>query len=316
VQLRVTHRGWQRVVFAAALGIPCGGCTLLFPVSEFDSGEAHGFSERCADPNVVRCVGFDSAAEMKALYANEPCADIDSAVFTSGGGSLRVTVSTTGAADQCAVNFHPGESTDPPGLDASTFGPGETFFVQWRMRYDAAAFSADYGGENARDQLIIGPPDKDAAAGEWSAPFAVGVTSLSGRGFPTLMVAGQEAAPMTASGDFMLQNQVAGCTYQNQERCKRLIAEAWMTFEVAVTVGREGKPETRARAWFGVEGAASVPLIDVDGLTIGNATTPVGFGKVWLWPRVEAPGSMAPPEGHVWYDDLVISRAFIPDPAP
>ena len=94
-----------------------------------------------------------------------------------------------------------------------------------------------------------------------------------------------------------------------------------MTFEVAVTVGAWTRYVTdppqgsNIKLWIAREGQAPELIIDKD----FNIRTPEEawrrYGKVWLLPYMTGRSfEQIYPEGHVWYDELIVSRHYIAFP--
>src|SRR5688572_13138823 len=81
------------------------GCSAIALV--LAQGTAHAdFASRCADPAVIKCVGFDAAADISGTYgdrsgilsgATTPV--LDSAVKASGPSSLKFTIPSNSGAD-------------------------------------------------------------------------------------------------------------------------------------------------------------------------------------------------------------------------
>ena len=107
------------------------------------------FTERCAQPGVVKCVGFDSAADFStgsggtngAYGFNSGIippsgttdytrATMDTAVKASGNGSLKFTIPSNSGSDTSGTYF-----TNFSSDLSVQFGENSEFFVQWRQRF-------------------------------------------------------------------------------------------------------------------------------------------------------------------------------------
>ncbi len=144
------------------------------------------FDARCAATGVIKCVGFDSVAQIpngnfgSARYGLGAPGDstpvIDPLVKASGTGSLHFTVPSLSSANCCGqyfTNFDP--IAAPPNSNTvaccattNQFGAGGHFFIQWRKRVDAAmlvpwAFlNGDLGGWKDIIISVGNRTDKDA----------------------------------------------------------------------------------------------------------------------------------------------------------
>ncbi len=113
------------------------------------------FATRCKAPGVVRCIGFDSASEVKphldTAWDDVYRAEVVRDVKASGAGSLRFTIPPHSPANTSGLFWM--EFSD----DLKTqFGPGEDFYVQWRQRFSPEMINTEYKGGNGVKQAIIG----------------------------------------------------------------------------------------------------------------------------------------------------------------
>jgi hypothetical protein len=299
----------------------CAGCSLTGPFDGYADDSTSGGQDRCSEPSVVRCFGFDDAYEINRRLT--PAGDgavhgqFDANQRVEGAGSLRFEIpaasSESNLVGSFALNFSPDELE--PGADFSErFGPGEEVYVQWRQRFEPAAL-ADSGGTGFT-QAIVGKGDiLGLQSGALAAPN-VQIGDYSYRGLPQLALAGgvpiQPAAP---GGDVFFQN-VTGCADPEDAACVRYHADQWMTFQIGLGIGHWGAPDSRVRSWVGLEGQPSILIVDVmTALELDNAEPDQKIGKVWF--RYDAPSrppGIQNPTSSFWVDDLVISRQFIADP--
>jgi hypothetical protein len=142
--------------------------------------------------------------------------------------------------------------------------------------------------------------------------------------------------------DFWLQNGIAGCTYHDHSvpPCFGFQPDQWMTFQVHVKIGtwyqNDGVylHDSTVQLWGAEEGEPSTLVIDLSpgdpacaaeqvsqpachtGYDLANTDPEMKYGKVWLLPyNTNKDGTVSYPTAFTWYDDLVISRARIADPA-
>ncbi len=103
--------------------------------------------------------------------------------------------------------------------------------------------------------------------------------------------------------------------------CIKLHADEWMTFQVQLTTGRwqperKGPKTSNFKLWVGREGEPSQLTIDADFYNRGPGDADyLQYGKLWLVPYLtKKDPTEVHPDGHTWYDDIIISREKIPDP--
>lgn len=121
------------------------------------------FLTRCSAPGVVKCVGFDQAADISGTFGensgilpgsnNVP--QLDALVKASGNSSLKLTVTTSSSnsGGSYFTNFSPDLKTQ--------FNSGQTFYIQWRQRFSSGylAQTGQYGNGGWK-QVIVGSGDK------------------------------------------------------------------------------------------------------------------------------------------------------------
>jgi len=132
--------------------------------------------------------------------------------------------------------------------------------------------------------------------------------------------------------DFKLQNArpASGCLYSQETssyfspngNCFRYYPDEWMTFRLRTKAGPRVKDELTnsfVGLWMARENRPSELVIEWGpyNLSAGNPPENQRFGKVWLLPyNTGKDPSEAHPVAYTWYDELIISRARIPDPRP
>jgi len=169
--------------------------------------------------------------------------------------------------------------------------------------------------------------------------FPIAYNSCTGSGTHQPYSGFQEAV-LPGPSDFLLQNGTAPfCKYSSNQAsrtptdvapgCFPLVANEWMTFQIATTLGSRDNVNndflnSRFRLWGARDGQPSVLLIDwrpgIGGyfpLAAGKLADNERFGKVWLLPYMT---NKDPTQIHdlaqTWYDELIISTQRIADPAP
>lgn len=295
------------------------------------------FVTRCAQPGVIRCVGFDSAAEIAGGFgsntgsmAGASAPAIDAAVKASGGGSLKFTVPSNSGADTSGSYFA-NFSTDL----SKQFGENAEFYVQWRQRFSAEFLNTVYQGANGWKQIIIGTGDKPGVTASSCTPLETVVQNSLQRGFAQMYNSCTGSAshgPFEnlyepfGSSDFKLQNARPSpfCLYSQSAAgrfqpgtCLGYAPDEWMTFQIRIKTGPRVADEwqkSTVTLWIAREGQPSQAAINYTmNLTAGTADD--RFGKVWLLPyNTNKSATQVHPTAFTWYDELIISTAPIADP--
>ena len=268
------------------------------------------FEERCAQPAVVKCIGFDSPEQTDPFIfppygATGKRARVVTDVKASGAGSLRFEIPSNTAADTSG-SFWQNFSDDL----SIQFGEGEEFYVQWRQRFSREFLDTFYEGGSGWKQAIIGEGDRPGKTVYSCSELEIVVQNTDQR----------SAAQMYHScgnkdGRYEpLDGQVRWIDYK---------ADQWMTFQVFVKIGkwyrndREYHRDSTIRLWVAEAGRPSRLAVDQTRYDIVNTQPAVKYGKLWLLPyHTGKSPAQRHAVGYTWYDELIISRARIPDPAP
>jgi hypothetical protein len=281
---------------------------------------AESFALRCRSPDVVRCVSFDSADQIPDLswwsagdrqgrgpmgLVKNNRADLNpdlDCVTAVGGCSLRFTIpsrSRPGTPGSWFVNFSDDFSV--------RFGEREEFYVQWRQRFSRAFIETAFlhGGWK---QAIIGEGDRPGYAPDGKVVWSCTQLELVVHN-PDLLGYAQMYHRCGANELLFTYGAVA---YAPDE---------WMTFQVRVKIGTWYKNDRRyhrdstIELWVARERERSRRAVVADGFDITNTKPGAKYGKLWLlpYPSYKDP-SRDHPVGYTWYDEVIISRAPIPDP--
>jgi len=303
------------------------------------------FQVRCGSPGVIRCVGFDSPADIVGKYgdnsgilvgATRPV--LDTAIKASGESSLKFTVPSKSGADTSGSYF----ANFSEDL-SSQFGENSEFYVQWRQRFSPEFLNTHYDGGEGWKQAIIGTGDQPGHLYASCTDLEVVIQNTYQRGFARIY---DSCSGSTSHGaydpfsqpfvtpwngaNFKMQNAMPSpfCLYDNQGKsqlppkgnCFGYFPNEWMTFQVHIKMGPRMNDEftnSFVQLWIAREGQPSRLVIDWGryNLSAGNATENQRFGKIWLLPYHTAKNaSQVHASGFVWYDELIISRQRIPDP--
>jgi hypothetical protein len=344
---RATTR--KSVTAAAAVG---SGAPSNLPSSTSNGDD---FDVRRSTPGVVRSFDFDSTSQLgsKAYRSNvwlncgeKTCATIDTDVKASGAGSLRFDIpgmSGDNASGSWSAEFSPDLSV--------RFGENSEFYVQWRQRFNQAYLDTkilDTSGQpqGGFKQIILGPGNTPAHTYNsceashvvlttyYQSRIPVGYNSCTGSASHPAYSGFYEKVlgPNGAPKDYLIQNATKlGCSFRTGgPMCIRWAANEWMTFKMWIKAGPRNNvthefDNSEFKLWIAREGEPSVLAVwwrpGIPGyfpLTAGTADDPgQSFGKVTLTPfMTNKSAAQNHPLLQTWYDDLIISRQDIPDPAP
>lgn len=311
------------------------------------------FATRCAQPGVVKCVGFDDPADFNTgrggtsgayrqnagIFPPSGTSDYtratrDTSTFASGSSSLKFTIPPNAGADTSGSYF-----TNFSKDLSVQFGANSEFYVQWRQRFSSEFVNTKYAGGGGWKQVIIGAGDSPGAFEPSCTPLEIVVQNLNHRGFPAMY---NSCTGSTSHGpyhpfdephgayDFKLQNGRPSphCLYSQgkssyfppEGNCFGYVANEWMTFQVQIKTGpRVGDEfvDSHVTLWVAREGKPSEAVITWGpyNLSAGWSRDDLKFGKVWLLPyNTGKSASASHPTAFTWYDELIISRYRIADP--
>ena len=309
---------------------------------------AADFNTRCTAPGVVKCVGFDAASDIAGGYGSNSgifsgantTPTLDASAKASGASSLKFTIPSNSGSDSSGTYF----TNFSPDLSLQ-FGENQEFYVQWRQRFSPEFLNTVYQGGGGWKQIIIGTGDKPG--GTWYASctsLETVVQNIYHDGFPQMYNSctgstshGPYATfqePFSTSWNpynFKLQNARPSpyCLYDNNGQsklppsgnCLGYFPNEWMTFQVKIKTGPRVGDEWRnsvVSLWIARENQQSELVINFPwNLTAGSAGEDQKFGKVWLLPYNTGKSSAQSHQpAFTWYDELIISRTQIADPAP
>jgi hypothetical protein len=289
------------------------------------------FRRRCQAPGVVRWFDFD-AQEAADPHIYPPSGQkakrgkIVRDLKASGGGSLCFEIPSNTPADTSGsfwLNFKDDLSAQ--------FGEGEEFYVQWRQRFSPEFLKTKYKGGGGWKQVIIGEGDRPGKTVYSCTQLEIVVNNGYHRGIVQMyhscggkdgQYEGLEVFDRKVN-DILLQN-ACGCRYQKPTipPCVGYQADQWMTFQVHVKIGTWYKNDKRYRRdstielWVAEEGQPSKPVISRTDYDLANNNPAAKYGKIWLLPyNTGKDASQAHPTAYTWYDELIISKQRIPDPA-
>lgn len=251
------------------------------------------FAQRCSQPGVVRCVGFDTLESVtgRTDYAGDPAPfgllddgpvapAVDAGQRASGGGSLMFTIPSMSGSSfgSYFLNFSDDFSVQ--------FGVGDDFYVQWRQRFSRELLETTYysnfaAGEEQGGwkQVIVGEGDRPGTNIYSCTDLEIVVNDGGQLGFPQIYHScgakdGQYEGLQEPFGsyDFLLQNAIRdpGCLYTDSTvpPCFGYVADEWMTFQMRVHIGtpydndRVYAHDSIIQLWVAREGQPSELVID------------------------------------------------------
>jgi hypothetical protein len=312
---------------------------------------AQDFATRCAQPGVLKCVGFDDPKDFAAAKSGVPgvpgtnsgifppfgtttmLGTQDTSVKSSGNSSLKFTIPANSGSDSSGSYF-----TNFSADLQTQFGENSEFFVQWRQRFSPEMINTKFAGSGGFKQIIIGSGDTPATWYSSCSSLETVVQNNFLRGFPQMY---NSCTGSTSHGpyspfeepfgtyDFKLQNARPApyCLYSQKDtsyfppvgNCFGYVANEWLTFQVRIKTGPRVNDEftnSFITLWGARDGKAS-ELIFTWGpynLSAGAATDNQKFGKVWLLPyQTGKDASVTNPIAYTWYDELIISTKQIAD---
>jgi hypothetical protein len=282
------------------------------------------FTTRCAQPGVIKCVGFDSSADLNtgsggtngAVGYNSGIvppygtsdytrATLDTAVKASGNGSLKFTIPANSPADSSGSYF-----TNFSNDLSVQFGQNSNFFIQWRQRFSPEFLATKFAGGGGWKQFIVGTGDSPGnLSASCTAPDIV-VQNTYHRGFPILYnsCSGStshgpyqpfEEAIGSPPSDFKLQNARPApyCLYSQGStsyfsptgNCFGYVANEWMTFQLEVKTGPRVNDEytnSYVNLWVARAGQPSQQVFAWGpyNLSAGPAAENQRYGKLFLLP--------------------------------
>ena len=312
------------------------------------------FAARCSSPNVLRCVGFDSSAEVPSPppgdYISAPAPygvypgnfvppGRDTSNSASGSSSLKFTIPSNAGKD---VGSYFTNFSDDFSVQFGEGSPhGKEFYVQWRQKFSPEFLATYYDGGGGWKQAIIGEGDRSDENIHSCTSLEVVVQNTNQRGFPQMYHScgakdGNYEPLDTPYGsyDFNFQNAMPApyCLYSQRHdpessNCFFYKANQWMTFQVRVVIGtaykndRNYKNDSTIQLWVAEEGQPARLVIDRSpqsgtGYDLYNDNPSVRhYGQVYLLPyHTCKESSQAHPDGYTWYDELIISKSRIADP--
>jgi len=273
-----------------------------------NNGVPMSFEERCAQPGVVKCFGFDSQEQADPFIyppwgLTTKRARIVTDIKASGNGSLRFEIPSNTGSDTSG-SFWQNFSDDL----SVQFGEGEEFYVQWRQRFSPEFLDTYYKGGNGWKQAGVGEGDRPGKVVYSCTQLEIVIHDANQNGAP-------EMYHSCGGKDGQYQ------PLDSSVRWVRYKANQWMTFQIGVKIGtwyrNDGKyhRDSTIRLWVAEAGRPSKLAVNETKYDIANDNPVAKYGKLWLLPyHTGKDPSQRHPTAYTWYDELIISRSRIADP--
>ena len=234
---------------------------------------------------------------------------------------------------------------------ATQFGPGTTFFVQWRQRFnramcDTIVMQGGGNGQSAIKQVILSCQDRAAKHYDSCTLSEIVLTTYKNYRLYCLYYGcqtGTDLLDYSISGKNQFENQVGGdrCYWQQltdgggtvaspgiPPSCLGWVPDEWLTFQIGVDVGatigsvsnqgimRAAYMGSRVRLWVARNGKPSQLVHDIKAdLFIEDPVTPSAYGKAWFGPYMTGKDpTIDHPLMQTWVAEFIVSKKPIRDP--
>lgn len=282
---------------------------VLVAASSLAHADDADFQARCSAPGVLVCVGFDTPAEMASGKNLFPAWDgkirgtADTTIKASGASSLRFEVPAFSDANTSGYALWD---------MGQAFGPGSTFYVQFRERFSPVMLNTRFKSDGWK-QIII------HRAGSSCGNVELTTQNVYSRGFPIMYTdcGARTLQDNLGGGDYMLQQGDYQCRYSSRPAgCATYKPDQWMTFAYRVHVGDWGTATSSIQAWVGYEGEPLKQWINQNNFVLKYGDSPSDtFSKIQLTPyQSKKDNTQDHPVGYVWYDELIVSTQPIAGP--
>ena len=204
------------------------------------------------------------------------------------------------------------------------FGQGEELYIQWRQRFSPELLETPFEGGLGWKQLILGEGDRAGFNAPGCTQLELVVSNSNQYGFPQMYhsCGGKD-------GQFESLFQKSTVRYKPNQ---------WMTFQLHVKIGTWYKNDYRysgdstVQLSIAEEGAPPTQVIDLSpesarlfglpipgtstGYDLANSNPAAKYGKILLTPyHTGKSETQDHPTAYLWYDELIVSTAKIPDPS-
>jgi hypothetical protein len=314
--------GWTSRI--TGVNVP-GGAASIVSSQDFDA--------TLVQPCTAPCNSYAPGKQIYAQYYNNGTPATDCTVSADGPCSLKFTVtngSFQGDAGWYEYNFSANLAT--------TFGEGQEFFVQYKIRLDPGILGNFSGAGGLKHDITTegdtptnSAPDCSNSPGEivslqdlafngpWmyvNCGFSGGNTFFVNSGYEPLQLGG-------APGTNFLDQDAAGCPHYagqggipvTDPTCFLYKGNEWFTIQKHIKVGNWGQPNSVIEQWVAHAGQTSILTNQAADAAIPNDGTGGAsgkYGKIQL--STYDTGATFNVNTAAWFDDLIVSTRRIPDP--
>jgi hypothetical protein len=320
----------------------CALLVALFavPAAQATTADAD-FQARCGASGVILCQGFDDPAVFahprwpaSGLYPEYNTTNYggsqDTAVFASGGGSLKFTIPSFGGSDSAGSwrqLFTPNLSDGPS--NAVMFKENSTFYVQFQQRFSPEFLTNNWPGTYGTPGITWWK--QEIISNDNSTCGSVELTTVNAyqKGYPTMYShCGDDGFQVPIPNFDYLNEQGASptdlsynCHYHANQNvpgsCFMYPANTWVTFYYKVSIGTWGQPNSTIQAWVSVGGQPYVEWVNIQNHTLNeDPTKGADYDMITLTPYMSYRISSisAGPTAYTWYDELIVSTQPIAVP--
>lgn len=275
------------------------------------------FAERCRTKGVFHCISFDTDSDYQTTGGFPK-----QTIYPNSMGSFsEVTRDCEIAVNGCSIRFtvpgNPEAGANMSGKfeydfvkDGKAFGENSTFYVQIRARFDEPMLANNFGGEGWKFVLIYGGKTSCSNLGllnqnTWYA------------GFPTMIHDCSPGIVTMANNKQLMEQGDYNCAYgnYNEKDCAYFRPNEWMTFYWKIHIGTWGQPSSSLDAWVAYGKARLKKWIWQPKFTFQFQDSEKDvLDKVALTPYTTNRKEAAKSDGHMWFDELILSSEPIPSP--
>jgi hypothetical protein len=287
---------------------------------------------------VVKCWGFDNPATDLVLNTHVFAGSAttpsqDTTIKASGTGSLKFTIPPppNGGANSAGK----WEPINGQGFGGTTFGPGSTFYTQFRMRIDDGMLTSAWSSSWKFFELLYNASIYGNLGLVWVNKSMSG--AISGYEGATNIIIGKEGVGGCVGGNvpagcgsvpvppYSIQQFSDGRTCDYPEwytpghpDCLFFTANVWQTFQFKVTYGTKDAYNSRIEGWYMKEGDSSfTKFLDTGpnfyiGMLTGDVFNTANFSTYMT--SLDPNSGTAGVTSHMWIDEFIISTQQIAQP--
>jgi hypothetical protein len=307
-----------------------------------------------SNANIIRCepfeilaAHFDGTSTTPALVPIFGTSDYskiveDNSIFASGAGSMRMDIPAISGSDVSGAYFANFQNDLLWQLGAQDQAAPHEGFIQWRQRDDSGSLANIPQGRKLID-VAVGDyvsgyratscdPTSELEAvithygyaldGPLGTPPHIIPNVYTNCGTAVNIDIEAVSGPQAGTTSFQNRNEtnckhnINGGGTNDYTGCWSHNADEWATYEMHFVIGNWNTANSCVDIWLAHENAAPQLIISqCDVNFLNDDSTVARLGKVWFTPYTTGRNSgVTYSAGKTWYDDLIISKAFIPFP--